>query len=61
MRTLTIALCLLLGACAVTPKEDKTTYKISIGKKCSKDNTTYSWLWMIDTVGDEPVKAKYCQ
>jgi len=60
MRIVTIALCFLLGACAITPKADKTNYKIQLGKKCSKDNTTFSYLWFVDVVGDEAVKSEYC-
>ena len=61
MKYLLICLMAMTLVNCATQKQDQTTYKISLGKKCSKDNTTFSYLWFIDTVGDEPVKTKYCK
>jgi len=62
LSTVVVFVCaaMILTGCA-TKKQDKTNYKISVGKKCSKDNTTFSYLWFIDVVGNEPVKKEYCK
>lgn len=59
-KTIAILFALILVGCT-TANKDYTEYKISIGKKCSKDNTQFSYMWFIDVVGESPVKKEYCK
>jgi uncharacterized lipoprotein YmbA len=59
-KTIAILFALILVGCT-TANKDYTEYKVSFGKKCSKDNTQYSYVWFIDVVGEPSVTKGNCK
>lgn len=54
-----IFLVIMLSGCS-THKNDVETYKIQLGKKCSKDGKIYSYTWLHSVYGPQQVKKEYC-
>jgi len=54
-----VLLVFLLAGCS-TPKNSVETYKIQLGKKCSKDGNIYSYAWLHSVYGPQQVKKEYC-
>ena len=50
---------LVLISC--TTSKDRDTYKIQLGKKCTKEGTQYSYVWFHTVYGDQQVKSEYCK
>jgi hypothetical protein len=60
MKKIISLLCMLvLISCAAS--KDRETYKIQLGKKCTKEGTQYSYIWFHTTIGKQQVKESYCR
>jgi len=59
--TVFICMVLILSGCSVKPKDQVETYKIQLGKKCSKDGKIYSYVWLHSVYGEQITKEKYCK
>ena len=60
MKKIIIALtALLLVGCANNPQE-KDSYKILWGKRCTENGHQFSYLWFHTVYGPEQVKKEWC-
>lgn len=60
MKKIVSLLCMLVLISCTTSK-DRDTYKIQLGKKCTKEGTQYSYIWFHTVYGDQQVKSEYCK
>lgn len=59
MEVFLISLMLLVGGNGYNPKT-ADTYKIQLGKKCTKEGNIKSYVWLHTVYGPQQVKKEYC-